>query len=353
MTHSQIFGRNSRRNLTKYEREMNEVSMQLCLQTPNLLSDRKALREASRKKLDESGYGYKKGKSRSKRLTADEGTESSPKKRAKINRDFRLARIAELQEQIKDKKEQLEFKELRRDAAKNVHHYKECDKLTEQMAKLKAGRRQLEQELAALTKKQKKSEWYFNKTSTPWKVSASELNSRISRRFPSSSPEPQSSSFQSTPSPRFHVPVHPRVLRSPLSDDDDDNSGMLSPHESEDTVIISSDESSSQFLRSSSELPSHFSPPSSESSSQFLLCPSSELPSHFSPPSSESSSQFSSPSFQVNPPSLQRQIAFRKPNELVQDCPDSSQPSRSTSMPPCHPCSGDTPSSVVSGQHFQ
>ena len=260
MTHSQIFGRNTRRNLTKYEREMNEVSTQLCLQTPNLLSDRKALLEASRKKLDESGYGYKKGKSRSKRLTADEG---SPQKRAKINRDFRLARIAELQEQIKDKKEQLEFKELRRDAAKNVHHYKECDKLTEQMAELKAGRRQLEQELAALTKKQKKSEWYFNKTSTPLKVSASELNSRISRRFPSSSPEPQSSSFQSTPS---HVPVHPRVLRSPLSDDDDDNSGMLSPHESEDTVIISSDESSSQFLRSSSELPSHFSPPSSESS---------------------------------------------------------------------------------------
>ena len=243
MTHSQIFGRNTRRNLTKYEREMNEVSTQLCLQTPNLLSDRKALLEASRKKLDESGYGYKKGKSHSKRLTADEG---SPKKRAKINRDFRLARIAELQEQIKDKKEQLEFKELRRDAAKNVHHYKECDKLTEQMAELKAGRRQLEQELAALTKKQKKSEWYFNKTSTPLKVSASELNSRISRRF--------------------HVPVHPRVLRSPLSDDDDDNSGMLSPHESEDTVIISSDESSSQFLRSSSELPSYFSPPSSESS---------------------------------------------------------------------------------------
>ena len=280
MTHSQIFGRNSWRNLTKYEREMNEVSMQLCLQTPNLLSDRKALLEASRKKLDESGYGYKKGKSRSKRLTADEG---SPKKRAKINRDFRLARIAELQEQIKDKKEQLEFKELRRDAAKNVHYYKECDKLTEQMAELKAGRRQLEQELAALTKKQKKSEWYFNKTSTPWKVSASELNSRISRRFPSSSPEPQSSSFQSTPSTRFHVPVHPDLLYQMMMMIILECCLHMRVKIQSLSVLMSRHPSSSAHHLSCHPtfLPHHL--------SRHLLRPSSELPSHFSPPSSESS----------------------------------------------------------------
>lgn len=38
---------------------MNEAAMQLCQQNPGHLSDRKALLEASRKKLDESGYCYK------------------------------------------------------------------------------------------------------------------------------------------------------------------------------------------------------------------------------------------------------------------------------------------------------
>lgn len=33
-------------------------------------------------------------------------------------------RIAELQEQIKDKKEQVGFKELRREGAKTIHNYK-------------------------------------------------------------------------------------------------------------------------------------------------------------------------------------------------------------------------------------
>ena len=38
---------------------MNDVAMQLYQQNPGFLSDRKALLEASRKKLDKSGYCYK------------------------------------------------------------------------------------------------------------------------------------------------------------------------------------------------------------------------------------------------------------------------------------------------------
>ena len=131
--------------------------------------------EASRKKLDESGYCYRKGKSRSRQLSTNDGKECLEKKRAKISKEIRLSRITELQEQIKDKNEQVQYKDLRREAAKNVHNYKECDKLTEQMSVLKSDRRGLELELAALTKKQKKSEWYFNRTSTPLKVSAALL----------------------------------------------------------------------------------------------------------------------------------------------------------------------------------
>ena len=100
--------------------------------------------EASRKKLDESGYCYRKGKSRSRQLSTNDGKECLEKKRAKISKEIRLSRITELQEQIKDKNEQVQYKDLRREAAKNVHNYKECDKLTEQMSVLKSDRRGLE-----------------------------------------------------------------------------------------------------------------------------------------------------------------------------------------------------------------
>ena len=85
--------------------------MELCLQKPNLLDDRKALLEASRKMFDDSCYVYKEGRSCSKLLSSGDG-ESPVKKRAKINKEIRLSRIAELQDQIKDKSEQLQFNEL-------------------------------------------------------------------------------------------------------------------------------------------------------------------------------------------------------------------------------------------------
>ena len=94
--------------LAKYQDSINKVAMELCLQNPNLLNDRKELLEASRKKLDEAGYAYKKGKSLSKLFFSDDGEQ--PVKRVKSNKDFRLSRISQLQEEIKDKTEQREYK---------------------------------------------------------------------------------------------------------------------------------------------------------------------------------------------------------------------------------------------------
>ncbi len=51
----------------------------------------------------------------------------------------------------------------RRDCASNMNNYKECDKLTEQLSVLNSERRQLEVELASLTKSEK-SRWYYGKT---------------------------------------------------------------------------------------------------------------------------------------------------------------------------------------------
>ena len=81
----------------------------------------------ARKRVDDSGYVYKKGKSCSKLINTDD--EAPTPKRRKINQEYRLERIAELQDKIKDLNERIEFKNKRRDAASNVRNYKECDEL--------------------------------------------------------------------------------------------------------------------------------------------------------------------------------------------------------------------------------
>ena len=53
---------------------------------------------------------------------------------------------------VKDLSDQITYKEKRRESASNVHNYKECDMLTEQMSALKAECREHERELAELTK---------------------------------------------------------------------------------------------------------------------------------------------------------------------------------------------------------
>ena len=98
--HSKIYGWNLGCLLTKYKEAINEVCMNFCMHNPNLLSDQKTLQ------VGESGYNYKKGKSRSKRLNPG-GDGSSVDKRLKMNKDFHLTRIQELREQIKDKNEQV------------------------------------------------------------------------------------------------------------------------------------------------------------------------------------------------------------------------------------------------------
>ena len=342
MVHSRIYGRKSNSKmakLTKYQESINNAAMELCLQNPNLLDDRKALLEASRKKLDDSGYVYKKGRSRSKLLSSGDG-ESPVKKRAKINKDIRVSRIAELQDQIKDKSEQLQFKELRRDASKNVHNYKECDKLTEQMSILKADRRQLQLELTALTRKQKKAEWYLSKKSTSLKATAPQRNSNL--RFISSSPEPRSpsssfsapqtpiscySSLCSSPSPNLSPPPQPTHSSTPRSDS---RTTVLSTHDSDDTVVVSSDESS---CLSPCGLPNHV--PQLKRQNAFLLC--NDHSSHDGSPfqfHSENTSTPSQPLYVSNTHSHQISQLTTLPQPLSQSATTPQSISQFTCTPP-------------------
>ena len=62
-----LFGKTGKQ-LTKYQQKMNEIAGDICVEDPQLLMNKGRLIEVAREKLHESGYVYKKGKSRSKAI---------------------------------------------------------------------------------------------------------------------------------------------------------------------------------------------------------------------------------------------------------------------------------------------
>lgn len=110
------------------------------------------LLESARKRVHETSYSYKKGKSRSKQVNPSTECDVTTPKRKKISSDVRLHRIAEIQERLIDTKDQIGFKEKRRENAEISHNYKDCDKLTEQISTLKSEKRDLHFELSSLQK---------------------------------------------------------------------------------------------------------------------------------------------------------------------------------------------------------
>ena len=131
---------------------MNEMAKSLCMENPDLMISRALLIQKSREKLHDSGYSYKKGKSRSKAFETSSSEGGAPK-RPKIYEEMRTSRINELEDQIKDLTDTLSYKEKRREKASNVHNYKECDELTQQISQVKSERRLLEKELEQLKRK--------------------------------------------------------------------------------------------------------------------------------------------------------------------------------------------------------
>ena len=159
---SVIYGRNSAAKLNDYQKQMNEVSKRLCMANPDLLTNRSLLIEKCRVELHNSGYSYKKGKSRSKAFETSSSDGATPK-RQKISEELRTSRISELEDRIKDLNDTLVYKEKRREKESNVHNYKECDELTQQMSQVKAERRLLEKELEQLKKKSQRSSTYLKR----------------------------------------------------------------------------------------------------------------------------------------------------------------------------------------------
>ena len=128
-----IYRKESKRPLSQYHHRMNAAAQEICLKNPSMLTKRGELQLAAQDAVIRSGYQFKKGRSRSKKLAGDPQLKSP-----KMDKDLRTQRIQELKEDIKDCNDRILFKEERCEAASAVKNYKLCDNLSEEIVALKS-----------------------------------------------------------------------------------------------------------------------------------------------------------------------------------------------------------------------
>ena len=173
---AKFYGKHSK-VMTKYQKRVNQAAEELVLANPSVLHDRKTLLQQCRIKVDTDGYVYKKGKSRSKRHHDSKGeSETVQPKRPKSTEAMRNSRVEYLVDTVADINKQIVFKNLRIYQAKNSNQFTVCEKITEEIRKLKRTKFQMETELKSLHRKQQQSAWYRRKVQT----SFSQQSNRIS-----------------------------------------------------------------------------------------------------------------------------------------------------------------------------
>ena len=223
-----------------------------------MLSQRGDLLVESRQRLNEIGFEYKKGKSRSKRFGSDRTSEEeSTPKRTKTDRMFRVQRIAQIKEEVKTLNSQIEFKQRRVEMGVQAKNFKLCDQVTDEVSELQKARRVLEIELQCLEKKDRKSQKYYRRKSSAPKALLSpstggESTDREESYVLSTSPSPSISSKATSPilTPR-HDGSGPSTSSLPFTPHLDSGRRKSCPpvivpaQDSGDTVILS-DESDGQ-----------------------------------------------------------------------------------------------------------
>lgn len=81
--------------LSDYRQQLNRLAGEICLRDPSLLTRKGELVKLAQKALNEEGYQYKKGRSRSKVFGSD--SDAAPK-RPKLSEDYRQRRLQQIQE---------------------------------------------------------------------------------------------------------------------------------------------------------------------------------------------------------------------------------------------------------------
>lgn len=214
-----IYRKESKRPLTLYHHRVNEAAQELCLRKPSLLMRRGELLAAAQAEVRNSGYNFKKGRSRSKKV---EQKEPLRPRRQKFSKEMRTNRIKELREDIRDCNDRIVFKEKRCEAEASVKNYKQCDALTEEIIALKQQRRQYEAELKEFEIKERKFKWYLKRK--PQAVGNQSSDSEGMSARSSRSITPMTSSDSSTNTSLRSPEMSDPILYSPPSTSSDKSS---------------------------------------------------------------------------------------------------------------------------------
>ncbi|KAI7851270.1 hypothetical protein BDC45DRAFT_516153 [Circinella umbellata] len=158
ISHATIYGKNSSRPLTSYESSINEAAIQLALDNPSLLVNKGNLFELAKKKLLDSGYQYKRGKSRSK-LTKGRAPTTTPEqqKEQKNARRSQLHAKRKLNAQRMSYERQQKIEELQfqlQNVIERQRHY------PKEFGALEETRTALNKEISKIKAKERKHQWY-------------------------------------------------------------------------------------------------------------------------------------------------------------------------------------------------
>ncbi|GAB5586113.1 hypothetical protein Unana1_01013 [Umbelopsis nana] len=167
ISHATIYGKNSTRALTPYEKAINEACVKLALHNPVLLADKGAMLELAKQKLLQDGYSYKRGQSRSK-LNPNARSGDSLRDAFKQRRNQtaeklsieRKQRLAELEEKLNESmtsRRQAEALVKIRQKEKDVAGLQQARRILDAIVKEKS---KLGREISTLKSQERKHQWY-------------------------------------------------------------------------------------------------------------------------------------------------------------------------------------------------
>ncbi|KAI9249174.1 hypothetical protein BDA99DRAFT_524234 [Phascolomyces articulosus] len=158
ISHATIYGKNSSRPLTSYESAINEAAIQLSLENPSLLVNKGNLFELAKKKLLDSGYQYKRGKSRSK-LTKGRTNSTTPEQQME-QRNARRSRLhakrkMNAERMSSERRQRIEELEIQLQSIAEQQRQR-----PEEFSSLETTRTALNKEISKIKAKERKHQWY-------------------------------------------------------------------------------------------------------------------------------------------------------------------------------------------------
>ena len=137
--------------LTKYKQQINKAAfVELSIENPTSLCDRNALLTSARKRVHDSGYEYKKGKSHSFDLD-----QTIAIKQQKIDFSTRTKQLSGLQQRLDTIDQCIKMKQNRCQENEMNKNYKICDELMSEISTLLLEKQLIETDAFVLKRKEK------------------------------------------------------------------------------------------------------------------------------------------------------------------------------------------------------